>query len=125
MDDTPDRVFRRRVREFREALGWSQAKLAELVNDIADQYGMTPLAPNAITRLENGERTIHLHEAGALAAVFGLTIGVMLTASPPEPAELEAAHAELEAARQRFIEAQQAVAAAADRVHTLSSWVQA
>ena len=66
----PSEVFRRRVREVRQAKGWTQPQLAEALG--------AELTPFAIARLESGKRGVSLDEAVALAAVLGPSLLHML-----------------------------------------------
>lgn len=62
-------AFRKRLRQFREEAGLSQAVLASKVG----------LDPTAITKIERGNRAISLDEACALAIALGRTLSEMTT----------------------------------------------
>lgn len=65
---TPEHFFARRLRERREALGLSQAAVAEALRA---ESGIS-LDPTAITRIESNDRRISLDEAVALATILGI-----------------------------------------------------
>jgi transcriptional regulator with XRE-family HTH domain len=62
----PSEVFRRRLREVRQAKGWTQPELAEALAGAG-----VDLNEFVITRMESGKRRVSLDEAVALAAVLG------------------------------------------------------
>jgi transcriptional regulator with XRE-family HTH domain len=62
------------MREERERRGWGQAELA---SRLAAEG--VPLVPSAISKSEAGHRLVRLNEAVAVAAVFGLPLGALLT----------------------------------------------
>lgn len=70
-EGAPEDRFSARVRELREALGWSQAELARRVG----------VDSTAITKLERRTRSVRLNEAAKLAAVLGSTVDHMTRAS--------------------------------------------
>jgi transcriptional regulator with XRE-family HTH domain len=65
------------VRRLRTARAWTQSRLAE---DLAGELG-NRRDPTAITRIEKGNRAVTLDEAFALAAVFGVTVDQLATAT--------------------------------------------
>ncbi|NKR89305.1 helix-turn-helix domain-containing protein [Rhodococcus hoagii] len=71
--------FGLRVREEREARGWTQATLARLLED----FGVS-LHPSAIAKIElrdvDKPRAIRLEEADAIATAFGMSIDEMCSA---------------------------------------------
>lgn len=64
----PSDVFRKRLREVRRLRGWTQHDLAAALVEVGMDLGEF-----AITRLENGKRSVSLDEAVALAAVLGVS----------------------------------------------------
>lgn len=64
LEQVPEEV-RHYVRELREGLGWSQARLARELADLGMQLDAT-----AITRIESGKRGVRIEEAWALAAAL-------------------------------------------------------
>lgn len=75
-EQTFNRTFGDRVRDAREALKWSQRKLAEELDKIG-----VKLDPSAVTRIERGTREVKLREAAAVAAV--LKVPIQDLAPPP------------------------------------------
>jgi transcriptional regulator with XRE-family HTH domain len=63
---TPSEVFRGRLREVRQAKGWTQQELAEALSRAGAE-----LTTFAVARMESGKRGISLNEAVAIAAVLG------------------------------------------------------
>jgi transcriptional regulator with XRE-family HTH domain len=59
--------FGARVREIRQARGWTQDDLAKRMTSAGYQMHQTTL-----TKLENGSRPTSVGEAAALAAIFGI-----------------------------------------------------
>lgn len=81
---TPEEIEESRfvaaVKRHREALEWSQGKLAREMNDLGwDSFHQT-----TIRRLEDGQRAVRLGEARALAKIFGTTVSQMMA-----PTEIE------------------------------------
>lgn len=66
-------LFRYRMRERREELGWSQTRLADEAKAL-DLH----LDGTAITRIEGGKRSVRLDEAWALAAVLRMPLEGLL-----------------------------------------------
>jgi len=62
----PSEVFRRRLREVRQARNWTQPELAEKLS--GQGAGITEFT---INRIESGKRGLSLDEAVAIAAVLG------------------------------------------------------
>lgn len=76
--------LRRMIRNAREELGWSQARLASELS----QIGM-PLDPTAITRIESGQRSVRAEELWALAAVLREDVeGLLIVATDVMPASV-------------------------------------
>ena len=65
--DTPNEVFRRRLREVREARGVSQYDLVRELRALG-----YPMRQPAITRIERGQRKVSLDEAVAIAAALNV-----------------------------------------------------
>jgi transcriptional regulator with XRE-family HTH domain len=65
-----------KLREAREAIEWSQRRLAEEL----EQWGLK-LDPSAVTRIERGSREVKLREAVAFAEALGIPIQELAT--PP------------------------------------------
>jgi transcriptional regulator with XRE-family HTH domain len=73
----PSEVFAQRLRETRKARGWTQAELAEQLN----QRGI-PMNRDALMRIERGARSVSLDEALGLAQCLYAVPALLLT--PPE-----------------------------------------
>jgi transcriptional regulator with XRE-family HTH domain len=73
----PSHVFAKRLRETREARGFTQTELAQLVSDAGQ-----PISKAALLRIERGERGLALDEALALAQVLNVAPAHLL--SPPD-----------------------------------------
>lgn len=75
----PDDWAAARIRHERELRGWSTAELARRVTESG-----VPLRQQQVWQIESGEppRKLSVGEAAAIANIFGLTIGDLLT--PPE-----------------------------------------
>lgn len=70
-------VFAQRLKEVRDSLKLSQARLARL---LAERRGLE-LDPTAITRIERGTRSISLNEGHAIAEVLGASLDDMCRTS--------------------------------------------
>lgn len=78
-----ERVFGRRVREVREAVGLSQAQLAkELV-----KRGVK-LSPSQVAKVERGERPTNVAEAWALKVALKVEMGWLFGEGDKSPEEL-------------------------------------
>jgi transcriptional regulator with XRE-family HTH domain len=66
-------LFALRLRQFRQARGWTQADVSRRLATFGCRLDQSSLA-----RVENGHRRIQLNEAFALAALFGLEIERLL-----------------------------------------------
>ncbi len=75
-------TFASRVRQVREARGWSQEELARRLAEIGPRLG-----PTAITRLERGDRAVRVEEAVAIARALMTPLNALL--QPVDGAELE------------------------------------
>lgn len=72
--ESPERGVARRIKERREALGFSQAQLAAVLKDLTG----VALDPSAITRLERGERSIRVDELVAIAFTLDVPVTDLL-----------------------------------------------
>lgn len=78
-NSTPaERRFVKRVKEMREAHGWTQGQLAERMVERGVKYA----SQSTVSRLEQGGRPIRLIEAQALAVIFRRTIWEMMSDEP-------------------------------------------
>ena len=68
-------VVRRRIREVRESLGWSQRELAERMTD----YGFTGWTQSMLAKIEAGTRGIAVDELVCVAFTFGISPVALLT----------------------------------------------
>jgi transcriptional regulator with XRE-family HTH domain len=73
----PSQVFAKRLRETREARGFTQTELAQLVTGKGQ-----PISKAALLRIERGKRGLSLDEAFALAQVLNVAPAHLL--SPPD-----------------------------------------
>lgn len=73
-------AFRQAVKRLRKHKGWTQNQLATELR----KAGMTEFTQVAVARLERGERSVKLGEAGVIADVLDSTLAEMTT--PDEPA---------------------------------------
>jgi transcriptional regulator with XRE-family HTH domain len=73
----PSHDYAKRLRETREARGFTQTELAQLVSDAGQ-----PISKAALLRIERGERGLSLDEALALAQVLYVAPAHLL--SPPD-----------------------------------------
>jgi transcriptional regulator with XRE-family HTH domain len=97
-DHLPEACFAQRLRERREALGWSQTALAEALR--AGTGGLLKLDPTAITRIERGNRTVGLNEAVGFATVLGVGLDELVSLHPGDlSGQVSRAHADHENAR--------------------------
>lgn len=69
VEQTFDKDFGARVKKARDALEWSQRKLAEELESLG-----VKLDPSAVTRIERGTREAKLREAAAIAAALGVKL---------------------------------------------------
>lgn len=81
LDLTPERAVAANARQLREAHGYTQERVAQLMTEAG--FGIGEMA---LWALENGRRRIKVSDLSGLAAVFGVSPGSLLTESP-EPAE--------------------------------------
>lgn len=75
---TDDGRFAAAVKELRERLGWSQAKLAEALKG----KGLDGFHPTTVARLESGSRRVSLGEARAISQVLGAPVSAMVAPGP-------------------------------------------
>ncbi|WJR35272.1 helix-turn-helix transcriptional regulator [Mycobacteroides immunogenum] len=68
--------FGQQVRQAREAAGWSQAQLAEVLG----------LDPSGVSRLEAGRKRLGLDEAVRVASALGVSLDALLTPTSPTAA---------------------------------------
>ncbi|MBC6462620.1 helix-turn-helix transcriptional regulator [Actinomadura sp. HBU206391] len=80
---TPEERFARNLRERREAMGLSQAELAERMVEAGHAFHQQTIA-----RVENGTRAVRLNEAEQFARVVNSTVADLTR----QPAEAVAAH---------------------------------
>jgi transcriptional regulator with XRE-family HTH domain len=66
--------FGKQVRDLRKSQGLSQARLAELLRD----KGFNAAHPSTVAKVEGGDRATTLDEVAAYAAVFGVSIDLLL-----------------------------------------------
>ena len=66
---TPEVEFGKRVKTAREAMGWSQTKLATAMTERGHKMHMS-----TVSQLESGSRSIRLNEAVALGDLLGVAI---------------------------------------------------
>lgn len=69
-----DEKFCQSMRELREALEWSQSRLADELN----KAGLSEFYPATVRRIELGERPVRLGEALIISQVMGSTLDEML-----------------------------------------------
>jgi transcriptional regulator with XRE-family HTH domain len=122
-------VFAARLKKAREAAGFSQARLAVLLEE---QTGIA-LDPTAITRIERRGRSVFLREAVAMAQVLAVPMDYLCSDLPEPGADellrrLEAARNELQmatrnlaSAEDQFLEASRREQGALRRVRDLES----
>jgi transcriptional regulator with XRE-family HTH domain len=103
-EESPERIFGRRVRRERMRRGWRQEDLAAAVAD-----GGISLHPSAYAKIEGGTRTVTLNEAVAITVALDLPVSWMLSGDDTADLEeqLERADAELKAAMAESDEALQ------------------
>ena len=93
-EESPERIFGRRVRRERLRREWRQEDLAAAVAE----RGIS-LHPSAYAKIEGGTRTVTLNEAVAITAALNLPVSWMLSGDGADLEEqLERADAELKAA---------------------------
>lgn len=114
---TAEDVVGRRVKALRVARGWSQQELATRMRDQGQPWRQTTVA-----KTEAADRPIRVNEAASLAAVFGITVGDLLTV-PIDDYHLASATVHLaevrtlaEAAQQRVSELERAHQYATDQL---------
>jgi transcriptional regulator with XRE-family HTH domain len=102
-EESPERIFGRRVRRERMRRGWRQEDLAATVAE----SGIS-LHPSAYAKIEGGTRTVTLNEAVAITIALELPVSWMLSDDTADLEEqLERADAELKAAMTESDEALQ------------------
>lgn len=74
VENEPERIFGRRMKEERERRGWKQADLADRLTKAG-----VPVIASAISKSEAGHRLVRLSEAVAIAAALGLPLSALLT----------------------------------------------
>lgn len=77
-ESSADENFVTNMKAAREALGWTQARLAEELN----KAGVDSISQSAVSRIEKGERDVRLNEARAIAKAFGASLDSF--SGPPE-----------------------------------------
>ena len=99
-----ERMFGVRVKDLRQARGWTQGDLAQRLT--AAGY---PMHQTTVAKMEGGSRPTNVGEVAALAAIFGIPIGSVFSEVEDEDARTTAAMARLfdrwESARQESIRA--------------------
>jgi transcriptional regulator with XRE-family HTH domain len=76
--------FRKRLRLEREAHHWTQAQLAELL----DRRGI-PMHWTSVAKIENGQRSVRIDEAAAIADLFNTSVDSLLGRNVDQDAEVE------------------------------------
>jgi len=71
-DENAEKEFGHRVRDYREARGWSQEKLADLMSAAGHPWRQTTTA-----KTEAADRPVRVREVVALARVFGVPVGAL------------------------------------------------
>ncbi|MFC6715096.1 helix-turn-helix domain-containing protein [Branchiibius cervicis] len=89
-----DELFARNLRRQRESLGWSQAELAERLQEA----GLAQIYPTTVSRIEKGERIVRLSEGAQIARTLQTDISAMTRLLPEEAAELREAMIDVELA---------------------------
>ena len=77
MGNDVERLFGARVRELRQARGWTQEELARRLTDAGYSVHQTTIA-----KLEGATRPTDVAEAAAIAAIFGVSIGTLFRTAP-------------------------------------------
>ena len=77
MGNDVERLFGARVRELRQARGWTQEELAQLLTDAG-----YPMHQTTIAKLEGATRPTDVAEMVAIAAIFGVSIGALFRTTP-------------------------------------------
>lgn len=73
---TPEQMFGQTMRALRKRSGYTQAEIA----DQLVAYGIK-LDPSAVTRMENGDRSVRLNEAVAVATILFVSLPDILESS--------------------------------------------
>lgn len=66
--------FRERMKRERQARGWSQADVAELLQG----RGLEHIYPTTVAKIESGERAVRIDEATAVADLFEVSVDALL-----------------------------------------------
>jgi transcriptional regulator with XRE-family HTH domain len=73
-----DQRFGERVKDEREARGWSQADMAKMLFD----KGIKPMHPTTVAKIEAGVRSVRINEAVGIADLFGVSVDSLLGRKP-------------------------------------------
>jgi len=71
-DENAEKEFGQRVRDYRDARGWSQEKLADLMSAAGHPWRQTTTA-----KTEAADRPVRVREVVALARIFGVPVGAL------------------------------------------------
>lgn len=91
------------LRRKRQAQGWTQPRLAELLNEAGDIH--PPLSKLSISRMEAGQQEVGLAVVYAAAAVFSTTPGDLLAEVKPSAARASATASRYAARLKRLLAA--------------------
>jgi transcriptional regulator with XRE-family HTH domain len=69
-----DKRFGERIRNAREARGWSQAAVARKLS----AAGIRPMHPTTVSKIEAAERSVRITEAVGFAELFGVSLDNLL-----------------------------------------------
>lgn len=69
-----DKRFGERIREEREARGWSQADVARKLS----AAGIRPMHPTTVSKIEAAERSVRITEAVGIAELFEMSLDNLL-----------------------------------------------
>lgn len=81
-----ERLFGGRVKDLRQAKGWTQDELARRMTAAGH-----PMHQTTVAKLESGTRPTNVGEVAALAAIFGMPIATLFDDSDAAKLVLEAA----------------------------------
>lgn len=85
MNPLPSDTFARRLREERERLGISQARLSRRMAEILG----TKVDPSAVSRIEQQLRAVRLDQAVAAAKALGVPLAVLVSEDPVAETEAQ------------------------------------
>jgi transcriptional regulator with XRE-family HTH domain len=69
-----ENYFGKRVKDEREARGWSQAQFAQMLSDA----GLKMIHPSTVAKIELGTRPSRIDEAVVVADLFGISLDALL-----------------------------------------------